>query len=109
MEANPLYNTNQLQNISECMFLIKSRDIHLIFYAFTLKEQINLIDNRNLPTRHNQGIRLKVPRSLKPIVLRSCFYRAITRWNMLKPFYTLIESLADFKLAIKKDYDHCFM
>ena len=109
LEANPLYNTNQLHVISECLFLTKRRDIHLIFYAFTLKGQIELIDKRNLPTRHNQGIRLIVPRSQKPIVLRSCFYRAIMRWNMLKPFYTLIESLADFKIAIKKDYDHCFM
>ena len=109
LEANPLYNTIQLHEKSGCMFLNIRRDIHLLFYAFTLKSQQNLIDKRNLPTRHNQGLRFKVPRSLKPIVLRSCFYRAIIRWNMLKPLYTLIDSLADFKIAIKKDYNHCFM
>ena len=109
LEANPLYNTVQLHDKSECMYLFIRRDIHLLFYAFTLKSQVKLVDGRNLPTRHNQGIRLNVPRSLKPIVLRSCFYRAIQRWNMLKPFYTMIESLADFKIAIKSDYNHCFM
>ena len=109
LEANPLYNTIQLHNESECMFLNIRRDIHLLFYAFTLKSQPHLVDVRNLPTRNNQGIRLKVPRSLKPIVLRSCFYRAIRRWNMLKPFYTLVDSLVDFKTLIKKDYTHCFM
>ena len=91
------------------MFLHVRRDIHLLYYAFTLKGQPKLIDNRNLPTRFYQGIRFIVPRSQKPIVLRSCFYRAIQRWNSLKPLYTLIDSLADFKIAIKKDYTHCFM
>ena len=109
LEAHPLYNTVQLHEKSECLFLHVRRDIHLLFYAFTLKSQPRLIDNRNLPTRNNQGIRLKVPRSFKPIVLRSCFYRAIIKWNSLKPLYTLIESLPDFKVAIKRDYNDCFI
>ena len=109
LEAHPLYNTVQMHVKSECMYLKDRRDIHLIFYAFTLKSQPRLIDSRFLPTRNNQGIRLKVPRSFKPIVLRSCLYRAIIRWNMLKPYYTLIDSLSDFKIAIKTDYNHCFM
>ena len=60
------------------------------------------------PTRRNVGKRLIVPRSFKPIV-RSSFYRAIQRWNMLKAEYTLIDNLNSFKIAIKNNYDTCFM
>ena len=105
LEANPKYNTVRLHELSECKFLVVRRDIHLLFYAFTLKEQDKLIDKRNLPTRRNQGIRLLLPRSLKPIVLRSAFYRAIARWNMLKPQYTD----KSFKISIKKNYSNCFI
>ena len=107
--ANPKYNTAELHEISGCKYLSVRRDMHLLFYAFTLKDQDKLIDKRNLPTRRNQGIRLLLPRTLKPIVLRSAFYRAIARWNMLKAPYTEIEDLKSFKISIKKNYNNCFI
>ena len=79
------------------------------FYAFRLAQMECHIDNRNLPKRQNPGIRLKVPRSMKPIVLRSALYRAITLCNTLKPQYTLFDDMNSFKIAIKRDFTTCFM
>ena len=47
--------------------------------------------------------------TLKQVSTSSCLYRAILGWNMLKPCYTVIEDLNQFKLAIKKGYGDCFM
>ena len=94
---------------SKCKPLLDRRATHLLFYAFRLAKNDCHIDHRNLPTRQNVGLRLKVPRSLKPIVLRSALYRAISLWNKLKPQYTLIDDLNSFKIAIKKDFTTCFM
>ena len=109
LEQNPTHNTDQLHILASCSKLFIRRDMHLLFYAFSLKKRNKYIDERALPTRRGQGIRLLVPRSHKPIVVRSCLYRAIIRWNMLKPSFTEIEDLNQFKLAIKKGYGNCFM
>ena len=109
LQKNPVMNTEQLHNVSKCLKLIDRRDRHLLFYAYTLAQNDKYVDNRILPTRYHQGKRLSVPRSLKPIVLRSCMYRAIARWNQLKPKYTTVASLWLFKLAIDKDHPHCFI
>ena len=109
LEAHPKYNTAQLHELGKCKELSVRRDMHLLFYAFTLKDQEKLIDNRNIPTRQHQGIRFLVPRSLRPIVLRSAFYRAILRWNMLKAIYTEIQDIKSFKIQIKKNYNDCFI
>ena len=106
LEAHPKYNTARLHVLGECKELVKRRDLHLLFYAFTLKSLDKLIDKRGLPTRRNQGIRFLVPRSLEPIVLRSAFYRAITRWNMLKAAYTLIDDIKSFKIQVKTNVSY---
>ena len=98
-----------LHNESNCYTLSDRRDMHLLSYAHTLASNPVFIDNRNLPTRINQGKRLNIIRSLKPVVIRSARYRAITRWNLLKADYTVIEDLSAFKLASKKNYPDCFM
>ena len=106
---NPEFNTVQLHKKGNCQELNTRRDMHLLFYAFSLAKNPNNVDNRNIPTRRHMGKRLVVPRSLKPIVLRSAFYRAVTRWNQLKALYTNIEDLSAFKISIKNNYDTCFM
>ena len=98
-----------MHNRSGCSKLMERRDRHLLYYAYSLAKCDVYIDHRNLPTRRQQGKRLLVPHTLKPIVIRSVMYRGIKRWNELKPEYTLIETLWKFKLAIKKDYPLCFM
>ena len=109
LEENPLMNTMQLHDTSKCLYLDHRRDMHLLFYAFTLSKADDLKDQRNIPTRRHLGNRLRAIRSLKPIVVRSALYRAIDRWNELKPMYTTIETLWEFKKAIKRDYPNCFM
>ena len=102
---NPEFNTQQLHEKGKCQDLNVRRDMHLLFYAFTLAQADSNLDKRNIPTRRNLGKRLLVPRSLKPIVIRSAFYRAVMRWNQLKAEYTEIEDLCSFKISIKKNYD----
>ena len=106
---NPEFNTQQLHEKAKCQDLDNRRDMHLLFYAFTLAQVNSNLDKRNIPTRRNMGRRLLVPRSLKPIVLRSAYYRAVIRWNQLKAEYTEIEDLNGFKISIKKNYKTCFM
>ena len=102
-------NTQQLHAESQCLMLNDRRDMHLLFYAFTLAQIDKHIDKRAIPTRMHVGKRLIIPRSLKPIVIRSALYRGISRWNLLKAPYTNIETLWEFKKAIKRDYPRCFM
>ena len=109
LEKNPLMTTEQTHATSGCLFLDKRRKIHLIFYAFSSSKHPKYIDNRNIPTRRHEGLRLLVPHTLKPIVLRSAFYHAICLWNNLKAKYTLIEDPSAFKKAIWLDIDSCFM
>ena len=109
LEKNPGMTTDQLHNESKCNLLGCRRDMHLLYFAYSLSTVDKYIDKRILPTRRHLGKRLIVPRSLKPIVLRSCLYRGITRWNDLKPLYTVIDTLWKFKLAIRKDYPNCFI
>ena len=78
---NPRLNTIMLHNESRCSSPSDRRYMQLLSFAHTLTKNVHLVDNRNLPTRRNQGIRLKAIRSLKPIVIRSAIYRAISRWN----------------------------
>ena len=106
LEKNPDLNTEELHVKSGCEKLVYRRDKHLLYYAFSLKKEPVYIDNRNILTRRHQGVRFKVPHSLKPIVIRSVLYRGISRWNNLKAVYTEIETLWKFKLAIEKDYPH---
>ena len=109
LEKNPIMTTDQTHAASGCLLLEKRRKIHLLFYAFTLSKNPRYIDNRDIRTRRHNGLRLLVPRSLKPIVLRSAFYNAISSWNNLKSEYTLLEDPAVFKKTIKQDIDICFM
>ena len=109
LEAHPTFNTDQLHVKGCCKPLDIRRDMHLLSYAFSLKNNLLYIDDRNLPTRQNLGVRLKIPRTLKPLVLRSSHYRAIMRWNELLPLYTNIEDLDTFKISIKNNYNNCFM
>ena len=85
------------------------RDSHLLFYAYTLTSVEKYRDNRNLPTRRGQGKRQLLPRSLKPIVLRSALYIGVQRWNQLKPEYSELQDLTDFKISIKKNSPKCLM
>ena len=67
------------------------------------------VDDRDINTRIHIGKRLIMPRSQKPMVFHSALYRAIERWNCLRPAFTLIEDLDEFKVIIKKDYPTCFV
>ena len=109
LEEFPLMTTAQLHDSSKCMVLEKRRKIHLLFYAFSLSKFPKYIDTRPIATRRHDGKRLLVPTTLKPMVTRSAWYRAIICWNNLKAKYTVIEDLLDFKKAIKQDIDSCFM
>ena len=106
---DPRYNTDQLHAEGKCMLLADRRDLHLLAYAHSLACLDRYIDKRQLPTRRMAGKRLIVPHTLKPIVLRSAFYRSIMIWNRLKPVFTEIEDLKKFKLSIKKNYPNIFM
>ena len=72
LEANPLYNTDQLHAKSKCFYLNVRRDIHLLSYAYILAQSPDKFDQRNIPTRRNVGKRLIPLRSFKPIGRSKC-------------------------------------
>ena len=109
LEQHPAKTTEQMHREGNIMLLEKRRDIHLLFYAFALSRMPTYIDDRDINTRIHIGKRLIMPRSQKPMVFHSALYRAIERWNCLRPAFTLIEDLDEFKVIIKKDYPTCFV
>ena len=106
---NPLYNTTQLHDISKCKSLKDRRDMHILFYAYSLQFLPGIVDERQRNTRYNTGLRYIQRFSRNPVVFKSFFERAIRQWNKLKPEISNTLSLKLFKQKIKEIHPQCYM
>ena len=105
---NPALNTDQLHTKAKCHKLRKRCDMHTLFFAFTLKANPNLVDRRNIPTRHQLGSRL-IFQPVKNLVYSNGYiHRAILYWNHLRINYVNIDDIETFKCIIKQDFPNCF-
>ena len=109
LEEFPLYTTLQMQNMSKCKPLTQRRDIHLLFYAYDIKNNPVNIDHRPRATRLGDGLRYVQKVSKLPLVYNSFHQEAIRRWNKLKVEYTCYDNKDKFKAKIKADHPKCYI
>ena len=57
--------------------------IHMLSYIFNFKNNIEMLDVRDLPTRRHDGILFKDLNPFYPKAKRDPFYRATNAWNLL--------------------------
>ena len=85
-----------------CVFrLTYRRHLHLLQFAFKLKGQVDLLDNRDIPTRRHDGIHFNIPKSNHYKFPKNPYYKCMIEWNRLPPNISQLESREEFKSAIK--------
>ena len=63
--------------------LIHRRKLHLLQFAFSLKLNVTLLDNRDILTRRRDGILFKLPKCNHYRFPRNPYYRCMSEWNSL--------------------------
>ena len=63
--------------------LVHRRRLHLLQFAFRLKDQHDFVDNRDIPTRRHAGIAFIIPKSNHYKFIRNPYYRCMSEWNRL--------------------------
>ena len=81
--------------------LVHRRRLHLLQFAFRLKDNIDLIDNRDIPTRRHEGVVFKIPKHNHFKFLRNPYYRCMIEWNRLPVNISLIFLKNKFKQEVK--------
>ena len=109
LEEFPLYTTTQMQQMGKCVPLAQRRDMHLLFYAFDIKNDPASIDHRPRATRLGESLRYIQKVSKIPLIHNSFHQEAIRRWNKLKSDYTCLEKKDDFKAKIKANHPKCYI
>ena len=85
---------------------IYNHKLHLLTYAFQKKLKNMQIDQRQLPTRTHEGVRLEVLKVENVKFYRSINYRAHEAWNNLEVPVTLINSKKTFKKTVQESFAH---
>ena len=109
LEENPTHTTVELQRLSGCKVLEDRRDVHLLIYAFDIRNNHEELDIRPRHTRLQLGVRYIERLSRNPVVQASFHKEAIRRWNKLKVIFTNIEDKETFKNKIKVTYPTCYI
>ena len=60
-----------------------------------------LLDNRDIPTRHHDGILFNIPKSSHYKFPKNPYHKCMLEWNRLPPNISQLESREEFKSAIK--------
>ena len=76
--------------------LVHRRRLHLLQFAFQLKNDIALLDNRVIPTRRRAGIVFTIVKSNHYKFPKNPYYRCMVEWNNLTVEVSLIEDKAAF-------------
>ena len=94
-------SSETLHRKSRLFRLIHQRKLHLLQFAFQLKNDITLLDTRNIPTRRRAGIVFKIRKSNHYKFPKDPYYCGMTAWNDLTVNTSLIEDKIAFTRAIK--------
>ena len=79
--------------------LVHLRRLHFLQFALQLKNDITLLDTRNIPTRRRAGIVFRISKSNHYIFPKNPYYRCMIEWNDL----TVDMSLTDDKRAFSRN------
>ena len=81
--------------------MYSERKIHLLIFAYQLKEDISLLDIRDFPTRRRDGILFRLTKCNHFKFLKNPLYRCIVEWNNLPANVSLLPSKDSFSEAVK--------
>ena len=97
-------STTEMHRAANLFRLKYRREQHLLTYAFSLKQNPMLVDNRHRPTRRHTGIRLTTPKIKNYRFQKSIQYKAILAWNNLDNELTRFDEIKVFKKNLKRSY-----
>ena len=101
--------TEEMHRAARIPTLYYRRELHLLQYAFDLKQKPGNVDDRMLPTRRHDGIRLITYTVKNRKYCRSIYYRASEKWNNLNVNLTLIDDKKVFKRLLLNSYENIYM
>ena len=81
--------------------LVHRRKSHLLRFAFRLKDDITLLDVRDIPTRRRAGILFKIIKSNHYKFPKNPYYRCMLEWNNLTVEMSLLDGKEAFTRAVK--------
>ena len=94
-------SSETLHRQSRLSRLVHRRKLHLLQFAFSLKNDITLLDNREIPTRRRAGILFTILKSNHYKFPKNPYYRCMIEWNNLAVDVSLIDNKKAFSRAIK--------
>ena len=80
--------------------LVYRRKLHLLHYAFRLKDDLALLDVRDIPTRRHAGILFSIVKSNHYKFPKNPQYRCMLEWNKLSVEVSLIKNKEAFSRAV---------
>ena len=80
--------------------LVYRRKLHLLHYAFRLKDDLALLDVRDIPTRRHAGILFSIVKSNHYKFPKKTQYRCMLEWNKLSVEVSLIKNKEAFSRAV---------
>ena len=80
---NQRESTETLHRRANIIRLDHRRKLHMLSFMFNYRNDLDLLDVRNLPTRRHDGLLFKEIDIEYPKVKQDPFYRAIRAWNNL--------------------------
>ena len=80
--------------------LVQRRNSHLLLFAFQLKEDDDLLDVRDIPTRRRDGILFTLPKINHYKFPKNPYYRCMSEWNNLNVNVMLLPNKSVFKRTI---------
>ena len=94
-------SSETLHRNSRLVRLVHRRRLHLLQFAFQLKNDMTLLDTRNIPTRRRAGIVFRISRSNHYKFPKNPYYRCMIEWNDLTVDMSLIDDKRAFSRNIK--------
>lgn len=64
-----------------------------------------MIDRRQLPTRHHDGLTALIPNLCKSVYMKSFVFIGLASWNCLSPEIQLLPTVESFKAHLKRMVD----
>ena len=94
-------SSDTLHRNSKMFRLVHRRELHLLQFAFQLKEDASLLDVRDIPTRRHAGTLFVIQKSNHIKFPKNPYYRCMMEWNKLNVDISLIIKKETFTRTIK--------
>ena len=94
-------SSETLHRNSKMSRLVHRRKLHLLQFAFRLKDNTTLLDRRDIPTRRHAGIVFTIVKSNHYKFPKNPYHRCMIEWNNLTVDVSLLVEKEAFTRAIK--------